>query len=211
MEAWNEAWKTEEGRAEWMKPEAFVVEMVEPLRKAGTQRILDLGFGVGRHAILLAKAGFEVTGIDASSSGRDFATEWAAHEGLSLSLNVGDMTALPFADGEFDAILTWNVIYHGTMEVVQQTIDEMARCLKPDGLLVCSLISSRHHIFGQGIEIEPRTFVIPGSGEREHPHHYFDRADIDRSFAAFEIMRLEDVTQKTETDFHWQLLARRKP
>src|SRR5215207_8733787 len=207
MEAWNEAWRTEEGRAEWMTPEKFVVESTELLRAAGVKRVLDLGFGVGRHAILLAKAGFQVDGIESSSNGLAFTNEWAANEGVTLKLTTGDMARLPYADDEFDAILTWNVIYHGTLDVVQQTIDEIARCLKPQGYLVCSLISSRHHMFGQGVEIEPRTFVIPGGGEREHPHHYFNKEDIERSFTAFEILRLEDSTQKKATDFHWHLYA----
>jgi 2-polyprenyl-3-methyl-5-hydroxy-6-metoxy-1,4-benzoquinol methylase len=210
MEAWNEAWKSAEERADWLVPEPFVVEAVEELRAAGVQRVLDLGFGAGRHAILLAKAGFHVEGIDASSNGRDFATEWAAAEGVTLKLSVGDMSQLPYAVGAFDAILTWNVIYHGTMDVVQQTIDELARCLKPGGYLICSLISTRHHMFGQGIEIEPHTFVVPGGGEREHPHHYFDEEEIKRSFAAFALLRLEDATQKKATDYHWHLLARRR-
>jgi tellurite methyltransferase len=210
MEAWNQAWLTEEGRAEWMVPEPFVVEMVEPLRAAGVKRILDLGFGVGRHAILLAKEGFEVKGIEASSNGLAFTNELATHEGVTLNLRTGDMATLPYADGELDAILTWNVIYHGTMDVVQQTIDEIARSLKPQGHLVCSLISSRHHMFGQGTEIEPRTFVIPNGGEREHPHHYFNQEDIDNAFSAFEILRIEDSTQKKATDYHWHLYARSK-
>jgi 2-polyprenyl-3-methyl-5-hydroxy-6-metoxy-1,4-benzoquinol methylase len=210
MEAWNQAWKTAEGRAGWLNPEPFVVDMIAPLRAAGVNRILDLGFGVGRHAILLAKAGFIVEGIDASSNGRDFAGEWAANEGVTLKLTVGDMTTLSYANAELDAILTWNVIYHGTMDIVQQTIDELARCIKPNGHLICSLISARHHIFGQGIEIEPRTFVIPGSGEREHPHHYFNHQDIERSFTAFQIQRLEETPQKQATDYHWHLHALRR-
>ena len=210
MEAWNRAWKTEEGRANWMVPEPFVVEMVEPLRAAGVTRVLDLGFGVGRHAIHLAKHGFQVDGIDASTNGLAFAQEWAAREGVTLNLTTGDMSQLPYETGEFDAILTWNVIYHGTMDLVQQTIHELTRCLKPQGHLVCSLISTQHHMAGQGVEIEPRTFVIPGGGEREHPHHYFNRADIDRSFSAYEILRLEDATQKAATDYHWHMYARRK-
>jgi len=210
MEAWNEAWKTEEGRANWMTPEPFVVQMIEPLRGTGVKRILDLGFGVGRHAILLAKAGFEVDGVDASANGLDFASRWAEEEGVTLKLSVGDMAKLPYADGELDAILTWNVIYHGTIEVVQQTIDELVRCIKPHGYFVCSLLSTRHRRFGKGIEIEPHVFVIPGDGEREHPHYYFNRANIDRHLSAFEILRLEDSPQQWADDFHWHLYARKK-
>jgi 2-polyprenyl-3-methyl-5-hydroxy-6-metoxy-1,4-benzoquinol methylase len=207
MEAWNQAWQTEEGRAGWITPEPFVVAAVEELHTAGVKQILDLGFGVGRHAILLAKAGFQVEGIDASSSGLAFATAWAAREGVTLKLTTGDMARLPYADESFDAILTWNVIYHGTMELIQQTVSELSRCLKPRGYLVCSLISSRHHMAGQGVEIEPRTFIIPGGGEREHPHHYFNQEDIDQVFAAFDRLRLEDVTQRTTSDYHWHMLA----
>jgi 2-polyprenyl-3-methyl-5-hydroxy-6-metoxy-1,4-benzoquinol methylase len=192
-----------------MTPEPFVVEMAELLQAAGVKRVLDLGFGVGRHAILLAKAGFEVEGIDASSNGRDFANQWAEAEGVTLNLTVGDMAKLPYADGKFDAILTWNVIYHGTMDVIQQTINELARCIKPQGYLICSLISTRHYMFGQGNEIESRTFVMPGGGEREKAKHYFNQEDIDRSFTAFELLRLEDATQKRNDDYHWQLFARK--
>jgi hypothetical protein len=60
------------------------------------------------------------------------------------------------------------------------------------------------------VEIEPRTFVIPGGGEREHPHHYFNHEDIVRCFSAFELLRLEDATQKTATDYHWHMVARGK-
>lgn len=208
MKAWDQAWQTESGRAEWMTPEPFVVESVPLLRAAGVQRILDLGFGVGRHALLLAKAGFDVEGIDTSPNGLAFANEWARREGVTLKLTTGDMAHLPYADDEFDAILTWNVIYHGAMEIVQQTINEISRCLKPRGYLVCSLISTRHHMHGQGIEIEPRTFIIPNGGEREYPHHYFNQEDIDHCFPAFELLRLEDVIQKSQTDYHWQMIAR---
>lgn len=210
MEAWNQAWKTEEGRAEWLQPEPFIGEMIAPLQEAGVQRVLDLGFGVGRHAMLLAQAGFVVDGIDASSNGMEYAQAWAAQEGLSLHLTTGDMSQLPYADGEFDAILTWNVIYHGTMDVIHQTIGEIVRCLKPQGYLVCSLISDQHHMAGVGNEIEPRTYVVPGGGEKEHPHHYFNRADVDEALSQFAILRIEDATQKKATDYHWQILARRK-
>jgi SAM-dependent methyltransferase len=210
MEAWDKAWQTEEGRRKWLAPDPFVVAAVETLRAAEVRRVLDLGFGVGRHAILLAKTGFEVFGLDASDSGLAYTQAWADQEGLALKLRTGDMAALPYATGFFDALLTWNVIYHGTAETIRCTLGEIERCLRPRGYLVCSLISRAHDVCGQGIEIEPATYVIPGSGEREHPHHYFDRADIDAYLRNFELLRCEDVTQSRATDYHWQILARRR-
>jgi 2-polyprenyl-3-methyl-5-hydroxy-6-metoxy-1,4-benzoquinol methylase len=210
MEAWNQAWQTAEGRAEWLTPEPFVVATTPTLQAAGVRRVLDLGFGVGRHAIFLAQSGFAVAGLDASENGLVYAQEWASRANVQLELTTGDMARLPYARGEFDAILTWNVIYHGTMAVIQQTINEITRCLKPDGYLLCSLISAQHKRAGQGVEIEPRTYVVPGGGEKEHPHHYFNQADIDACFGAYTILHLADVTQKTADDYHWQLLALRR-
>lgn len=210
MEAWNQAWQTEAGRAEWLTPEPFVVEVMDELRAANVARVLDLGFGVGRNAILFAQAGFDVDGLDASANGMDYASAWAAREGVELALQTGDMAALPYADASFDAILTWNVIYHGTMDVIEQTIGEITRCLRPGGYLICSLISTRHYMAGKGNEIEPRTYVIPGGGEKEYPHHYFNRDDIDRCFGDYAILRIEDARQKRDDDYHWHLFARRR-
>lgn len=210
MKAWNQAWKTEEGREEWLTPEPFVVAALSDFQAAGVKRLLDLGFGVGRHALLMARAGFQVVGIEASANGLAYTQEMATLEDLDLELTTGDMTKLPYATGEFDAILTWNVIYHGTMEVIEQTLREITRCLKPEGLLLCSLISSQHFMAGQGIEIEPRTYVNPGGGEKEHPHHYFNRADVDACLAGYTILRIEDATQKKTNDYHWHILAQRK-
>ena len=55
-------------------------------------------------------------------------------EGVQVRLQTDDMETLPFAVGFFDLILTWNVIYHGTAEVIRRTIAEIERCLTPGAL-----------------------------------------------------------------------------
>lgn len=209
MEAWNQAWASDAGRKEWMVPDKFVIELLPELAAANVQRGLDLGFGVGRHAICLAKEGIDMYGLEAAANGLDFASQWAKAERLQLTLTTGDMTELPYEDNFFDLILTWNVIYHGTMDRIQKTVAEIERCLKPNGRLVCTLTSHAHKRYGLGNEIEPNTFVIPDSGETSHPHHYFDRAEAESLLQNFTIYRCEDVDHAADQSgsYHWQIYA----
>jgi len=165
-------------------------------------------FGVGRHAILLAREGFDVYGMDASANGLAFANEWAARESLSLRLSTGDMTDLPFADNHFDAVLSWNVVYHGLSAEIDCARNEILRCLKPHGHLILTLISTRHKRYGLGEEVEPHTFVIPGGGETSHPHRYFDQDAVDAYLDGFTVLRCEDVEQAGPDTYHWQIFAR---
>ena len=55
VEAWDERWTTPEGRADWLAPHPAVAALVPVLKARGTQHVLDLGCGVGRHALLFAE------------------------------------------------------------------------------------------------------------------------------------------------------------
>ncbi len=67
--AWDKRWQTEEGRADWLRPEADVAGLIEKLQKQGPVKALDLGCGVGRHALSFARAGFETHAMDLSEAG----------------------------------------------------------------------------------------------------------------------------------------------
>jgi len=67
-------------------------------------RVLDLACGHGRHAILLAKRGFDVTGYDLSEVFLARARADAEAEGVTARWVRGDMRELPF-DGEFHAVI----------------------------------------------------------------------------------------------------------
>ena len=67
-------------------------------------RVLDVGCGPGRHALALARRGFEVFGVDQSDEFLRLAREAAAAEDLSCTFEQLDVRALSFA-GEFDAVL----------------------------------------------------------------------------------------------------------
>src|SRR5689334_18389727 len=99
VEAWDERWATPEGRADWLVPHPAVAALVPVLKARGTQNVLDLGCGVGRHALFFAEHGFAVEAIDGAAAGLDFACHEAAARGLRLNLRQADADALPFAGG----------------------------------------------------------------------------------------------------------------
>ena len=51
MKAWDDRWKTEEGRAHWLEPDPFVVSALPRLKEEGVETVLDLG--LGRKAVFL--------------------------------------------------------------------------------------------------------------------------------------------------------------
>ena len=81
-----------------------VAVMQEMLGLPPGARVLDLACGWGRHAIALAAAGFQVTGLDHSDTLLTAAREDAAAAGVEVEWVQGDMRQLRWS-GEFDAVL----------------------------------------------------------------------------------------------------------
>jgi len=208
-QAWDERWSTADGRAAWLEPEDEVVAVVNSLPGGRNARALDLGCGVGRHALCLAQHGLRVSAIDASSHGIDFVRREAARRGLPLSLVVGAMTDLPYRTAAFGYVLSWNVIYHGTGDVVRRCISEIHRVLRPGGVYQGTMLSKRHERFGRGRQVAPNTFVQDSDdGDRRHPHFYCDSVEAVELFAGFELRSLAERMERPDK-CHWHVVATR--
>ncbi len=68
-------------------------------------RLLDVGCGTGRHAVPLAQAGIEVTGVDLSPEMLERAAARAARAGAEVALLPADARQLPGALVGFDAAI----------------------------------------------------------------------------------------------------------
>ena len=75
-------------------------------------KILDVGTGTGRAALLLAREAAEVVGIDASETMLASARQRAAAEGLAVRFELGDAHALQFPDRSFDVAVSLRVLMH---------------------------------------------------------------------------------------------------
>ncbi len=100
-------------------------------------RILDFGCGTGTSAVILARCGHKVTGVDAQAKYLKAARMRVEDYGLShlASFMETKQTArLPFEDGSFDGVLASGVFEHIAPEQREQFAAECWRLLQPGGL-----------------------------------------------------------------------------
>ena len=74
--------------------------------------ILDVGTGTGRAALLLARGGAVVTGVDASDAMLEVARARARQDGIAVTFARGDAHALDFGDRRFDVVVCLRVLMH---------------------------------------------------------------------------------------------------
>lgn len=119
----------------------------------GSGRVLDAGAGSGRAAvgILIARPGVTVTGLDIYSGywgiddntpERFLANARAAGAADRAEARTGDMRAMPFPDGEFDAVVSAYAMDHLRREGREKAIAESARVLKPGGQLLVLIVKA---------------------------------------------------------------------
>lgn len=101
------------------------------LRECGAgASVLDVGCGAGFLSNHLARAGFQVTGLDASQASIDVA---ARHDTTRRARYLlGDALALPFPDASFDVVCAMDFLEH--VEDPAGAVAEMARVLRPGGV-----------------------------------------------------------------------------
>jgi SAM-dependent methyltransferase len=88
--------------ARYLEPGA--VEFFRRLNVAPGTRVLDIGCGAGQLALMAARAGANVTGVDIAANLIEQARERARSEGLSVHFDEGDAEALPYPDASFDLV-----------------------------------------------------------------------------------------------------------
>ncbi len=100
------------------------------LLPAGPVRVLDAGCGTGGFIrSQRSRPGWQLTGVDLSPVACRLARERTGSEIIERSI-----TALPFGDGTFEAIVTGDVLYH--VEDPAAALREFARCVRPGGVVL---------------------------------------------------------------------------
>ena len=112
----------------WMK------EIRGQLPEGKKLRILDVGCGAGFFSILLAKEGYQVTGIDLTPDMIKTARLLAEEEKVSCEFQVMDAENPEFQEETFDVVISRNLTW--TLPHVQHAYQEWIRVLKKGGILL---------------------------------------------------------------------------
>lgn len=178
--------------AYWLEPAADVRPLVDRWEAAGYSRLLDLGCGIGRHALLFARAGFEVAGFDLSPVGLARLRDLAAVESLDILTAMGDTRELPFPNDSFDCVLAYRSIYHCDFRGLVDSVGEALRVLAPGGEFFANFLSkeSSYYASGEGSGADPRVRMKLEEGGELLPHCYLDEEELRGLLSGFDIHRL---------------------
>lgn len=172
-----------------LKPFDNCIYLANKWKEAGYIDILDLGTGLGRHAIYFSKQGFKVTAMDISDYAVQYLKTWAAKENLLVNAEVGDMQSLSYPSKSFDCIFAYHVISHTDSIGMKKTISEIERVLKPNGEVYLSFCSKESTEFteNRSRKIDQNTLISQDKLEKGIPHFYADLNDIKELLANFNI------------------------
>ncbi|MFX1541358.1 MAG: class I SAM-dependent methyltransferase [Promethearchaeota archaeon] len=114
------------------------------LKNHKTARILDLACGSGRHAIALALEGFDVIGLDLSSTMIAAAEKYAQINQVAVEFITADMQkATDVVEGSFDLILCIgnSLALLPTLQAVQSTLEGAYSLLGEKGIFVAQILN----------------------------------------------------------------------
>lgn len=97
------------------------------------QRVLDVGAGSGNAAIPAALTGAQVVASDLAPALLEVGRQQASSRGATLEWQEADAEALPYADGEFDVVMSCVGVMFAPHH--QASADELVRVCRPGGTI----------------------------------------------------------------------------
>ncbi len=181
--------------ASWTEPAEEVYFLLHRWRGLHFSSVLDLGCGMGRHSLLFAQHGFQVTAIDISESGLKKLSESAIKMNISISTVQTDVKDLPLRNESFDAVLAYHSIYHLDSDGIDRAIDEVHRVLKPKGEAFLTFTSKSTFSY-----TDPECKIIDSHVRMKKeedgsilPHYFCDQNDIFRLMEKFKIIKIRHI------------------
>ncbi|MGA2504603.1 MAG: class I SAM-dependent methyltransferase [Anaerolineales bacterium] len=177
------------------------------------RNILDLGCGIGRNALYLAKMGFSVSAFDLAADGLAQLYKEARRGNLNIDVKLGDMITLPYKSGFFDCVLAFHSIYHTDYDGLIKVLSEIRRVIRKDGQIFItfnSKDSDSWNLFSDR-RIDEYTLYKTEGPEVDIPHTYLEYADVLNLMKEFHILKIQQILdyRKDRKHAHFFVTAER--
>lgn len=212
---WDDYWTGDDDHAWWKTPAPEVAEFIKSQNPNERPIVLDLGCGLGRHAIAFAQADFDVTATDSSEKAIAHLSNWAQELSLDIRHRVCDGISEEFQEESFNIVLAYNVIYHGYREDFAKAITNVYKLLKPKGMFYFTCPTRDDGKYGFGEEIAPHTYLCEKSITPGDIHYFADENDLRNLLSAYSLVKMERTegywdNQGTRQFYsNWHLLAQK--
>ena len=139
--------------------ESSAVEFLDRVGIPPGASLLDVACGSGQLALVAARRGVKVTGVDFAVNSIRAAQERAQAEALPAQFDEGDAEALPYADASFDVVASlFGAMFAPRPDVVAQ---ELVRVCRPGGTIAMANWTKTGFI-GQMFALVSRFIAPPG-------------------------------------------------
>jgi SAM-dependent methyltransferase len=139
--------------------ESSAVEFLDRLQIKPGSAVLDVACGSGQLALIAARRGARVAGVDIAANSIRVARSRAAAEGLDATFEEGDAEALPYPDASFDVVATiFGAMFAPRPELVAA---ELVRVCRPGGTIAMANWTKEGFI-GQMFKTIARFIAPPG-------------------------------------------------
>lgn len=166
------AWDKTYNRKDYVfgkEPSAFLVKHVDKLPKG---RALDIAMGEGRHAVYLAKKGFQVEGVDISDVGIRKALKLAAENGVKIKTVNADLNKYKIRPNSYSVIMNFYYLQ-------RSLFPQIVAGLKKGGVLVFETNTIEHLKNPAGKDFE-REYLL-------------EKGELKKAFAELEVLHYSET------------------
>ncbi len=164
----------------WPEVESF-------LANRAVNRAIDIGCGNGRHTELLAEHASEAVGVDLSRGLLDEAVSRAQERGFAgtSAFVHGNAVALPVQTGTVDLAVYVATLHHLSPRATRiESLNELARVLKPDGVGLVSVWSTAHDRFDRTDGFDTTVeWTLPNGETVPRYYHIYSPEEFDADLA----------------------------
>ena len=211
--SWDFYWGEESQRSYWQVPAVEIIELKDSLDRKKVRDVLDLGCGIGRHAILFAESGFNVTAVDNSQNALDILRGKASEKQLTITCIEGSYAEYIFPENAFDVVIAYNVLYHGYREGFDEIIQRIYRYLRSGGKFFFTCPTRQDGKYGNGEKVNENTYKPLNSIHPGDIHYFADENDLEyflRDYTGYTVNNEEhywDNSGICQFSSNWQILA----